>query len=98
MQPQVLVSDEATASVDSETDAFIQKTIRRQFRHCTVITIAHRINTILDSTKILVMDDGCVAEFNTVQNLMNHTTSTFRSMVLEARAGWHASSPAETED
>lgn len=92
------MSDEATASVDSETDAFIQKTIRRQFRHCTVITIAHRINTILDSTKVLVMDDGRVAEFNTVQNLMSHATSTFRGMVMEARAGWHASSSVRPQD
>ena len=83
-QPRVLVADEATASVDSETDSLIQKTIRREFKHCTVVTIAHRINTILDSTKVLVMDDGNVAEYDTVPTLMSRQNSSFRAMVLES--------------
>jgi ABC-type multidrug transport system fused ATPase/permease subunit len=82
--PRVLVADEATASVDSETDALIQRTIRREFRHCTVLTIAHRINTVLDSTKVLVMDDGLVKEFDEVPSLMGRKESTFRAMVVEA--------------
>lgn len=82
--PRVLVADEATASVDSETDALIQRTIRREFKHCTVLTIAHRINTILDSTKVLVMEDGIVKEYDTVPKLMNRQESSFKQMVLEA--------------
>jgi len=82
--PRVLVADEATASVDSETDALIQRTIRREFKHCTVLTIAHRINTVLDSTKVLVMDDGLVKEFDEVPSLMGRKESTFRAMVVEA--------------
>lgn len=82
--PRVLVADEATASVDSETDALIQKTIRREFKHCTVLTIAHRINTIMDSTRVLVMEDGRVKEYDTVPTLVGRQQSTFRAMVVEA--------------
>lgn len=61
---RVLVLDEATANVDPETDLFIQKTIRDLFKDCTVITIAHRLNTIMDSDRVLVLDAGEVKEFD----------------------------------
>ncbi|KAL3154179.1 hypothetical protein ABBQ32_013696 [Trebouxia sp. C0010 RCD-2024] len=83
-KPRVLVADEATASVDGETDALIQRTIRANFKDSTVLTIAHRLNTILDSTKVLVMEDGRVKEYDSPANLMQIPNGTFRAMVVEA--------------
>lgn len=67
--PKVLVLDEATASVDVETDSKIQDTIRREFGHKTLLCIAHRLRTILSYDRILVMSDGRVEEFDTPENL-----------------------------
>lgn len=80
----ILVMDEATAAVDVETDALIQRTIREQFVNYTVLTIAHRLNTIIDNDKILVMDQGNVAEFDSPENLRRNTDSIFYSLLKES--------------
>uniref|UniRef100_A0A183TW18 Multidrug resistance-associated protein 1 n=1 Tax=Toxocara canis TaxID=6265 RepID=A0A183TW18_TOXCA len=81
---KVLVLDEATASVDMGTDALIQKTIRREFRDSTVITIAHRLNTIVDYDRIIVLDKGEVAEFDAPSSLLADHRSLFHAMACNA--------------
>ncbi|KAJ2067239.1 ATP-binding cassette glutathione S-conjugate transporter ycf1 [Coemansia sp. S155-1] len=82
---KILVLDEATANVDTETDRIMQSVIRREFKDCTVLTIAHRLNTIMDSDRILVMDEGKVAELDTPANLLardGHFSKLVESMNL----------------
>ncbi|CAJ0583003.1 unnamed protein product, partial [Mesorhabditis spiculigera] len=81
---KVLVLDEATAAVDSHTDALIQTTIRREFAASTIITIAHRLNTIMDYDKIMVMKAGEVAEMGSPQLLLQDKESMFYGMAASA--------------
>lgn len=73
----ILVLDEATASVDVSTDKLIQETVRTAFKHKTIITIAHRLNTIIDSDRILVLEKGQIAEFDTPAKLLADPNSFF---------------------
>lgn len=84
-QCRILLLDEATSSVDMETDVEIQKTIRQAFPACTVLTIAHRIQTILDSDQILVMSDGMAKEFAPPDELLQDETSLFSEIVRHSQ-------------
>nr|DAD18192.1 TPA_asm: hypothetical protein HUJ06_019655 [Nelumbo nucifera] len=79
----ILVLDEATASVDSATDGLIQKIIRQEFKNCTVITIAHRIHTVIDSDLVLVLSEGTVVEYDTPAKLLEREDSFFSKLIKE---------------
>ena len=78
---KILVMDEATANVDIETDALIQETIRRKFAECTVITVAHRMDTIIKSDMIVVLMEGEVIEQGPPQVLLSNPEGFFNGMV-----------------
>nr|AVV62497.1 putative multidrug resistance-associated protein 4 [Helicoverpa zea] len=80
---RILVLDEATANVDPKTDEFIQRTIRTRFADCTVLTVAHRLNTIMDSDRVMVMDSGRLVEFDHPYLLLSNPEGHFTKMVKE---------------
>ncbi|KAK6300440.1 hypothetical protein J4Q44_G00285380 [Coregonus suidteri] len=84
-EANILCIDEATASVDQKTDKLLQQTIREKFQGKTVLTIAHRMNTIMDSDRVLVMHSGKVVEFDTPADLCQRDDSVFCK--LEASGG-----------
>ncbi|CAA0824665.1 ABC transporter C family member 10 [Striga hermonthica] len=80
---KILVLDEATASIDNATDMILQKTIRNEFSDCTVITVAHRIPTVMDSTMVLSISDGKVVEYDEPMKLIKRENSLFGQLVKE---------------
>jgi ATP-binding cassette subfamily C (CFTR/MRP) protein 2 len=82
-KPRVLLMDEATASIDSKTDEIIQGLIKSEFRDSTILTIAHRLNTIIQYDKILSLKYGKVVEYGEPSDLLRDNTSYFRQLVVE---------------
>lgn len=82
-QPRVLVLDECTASVDMATDARIQRVVREAFAQATTLTIAHRLATIMDSSRILVLNAGRVAEFDTPRALLQRSGGILACLVAQ---------------
>ena len=80
-QSRVLMMDEATASVDMDSDALIQKTVREAFSDCTTLTIAHRLNTIMDSDKVAFLDRGELVEYGEPDQLLKNKIGKFSALV-----------------
>ncbi|KAG5307336.1 MRP4 protein, partial [Acromyrmex insinuator] len=92
---RLLVLDEATANIDSHTDALIQDTIRSNFKECTVITIAHRLNTIIDSDRIIVMENGSIVEFGCPYELLHDKPNGYFSQMVQKTGNQMAESLLE---
>ncbi|XP_023212679.1 multidrug resistance-associated protein 4-like [Centruroides sculpturatus] len=80
-QNKILVMDEATSNIDKSTDFCLQKILREKFKSCTVLTIAHRLHTIIDSDRVLVLDKGKVQEFDSPYELLKNVNGTFYNLV-----------------
>ncbi|XP_055831218.1 ABC transporter C family member 10-like isoform X1 [Solanum dulcamara] len=87
---KILVLDEATASIDNATDMILQKTIRTEFANCTVITVAHRIPTVMDCTMVLAISDGKLVEYDEPMKLMKNEGSLFGKLVKEYWSHYHS--------
>ncbi|XP_054270008.1 probable multidrug resistance-associated protein lethal(2)03659 [Macrosteles quadrilineatus] len=83
----ILILDEATANVDPQTDALIQSTIRRKFADCTVLTIAHRLHTVMDSHRLMVLDSGVLVEFDHPWKLLHNQDGFLYRLVRESGRG-----------
>ncbi|XP_044751514.1 ATP-binding cassette sub-family C member 4-like [Coccinella septempunctata] len=88
---KIVVLDEATANMDEKMDSFIQQKIRELFQFCTVITVAHRLHTVKNCDRIIVMDRGRIVEFDTPQNLLNNSNGLFYKMVHQKKEKVHES-------
>lgn len=80
----IIVLDEATSSIDFATDAKIQATIREEFGGSLLLTVAHRLRTVIDYDRLIVLEKGAVAEFDTPAKLLEQENGIFRTMCLKS--------------
>lgn len=80
----MLILDEATAAVDPETEATVQNTLQNEFADCTVLTIAHRLQTVVTCNRILVMSEGKIVEFDAPTTLLSRPDSEFSKLMAAA--------------
>lgn len=83
-RPKLLLLDEATSAVDKKTDTLIQRSIREEFANTTLLVIAHRLSTVMDFDRILVMKDGVAAEYGTPKELLDIEDGVFKGMVAQS--------------
>jgi len=93
----IVVLDEATSSIDFETDAKIQKTIREEFSDSLLLTVAHRLRTVIDYDRLIVLDKGQIAEFDTPWNLIQKEDGIFRNMCLKSGTFWDLEAVAKAK-
>lgn len=79
-----MLLDEATSAVDKKTDTLIQRSIREEFANTTLLVIAHRLSTVMDFDRILVMKDGIAAEYGTPRELLDIEDGVFKGMVAQS--------------
>jgi ABC-type multidrug transport system fused ATPase/permease subunit len=99
-QPKILIMDEATAFIDHETDLLIQRTIRQVFEHATIVTIAHRLRTIMDYDRIIVLEQGRVVECGSPAELLSYSEARSDSSVKSCgifQSLWKAQSPSRED-
>ena len=83
---KIVVLDEATANVDYQTDRILQRVVREELKGCTVITIAHRLETVLDYDRVMVLDKGQVVEFASPEELLKREDSWFASLLKSSQS------------
>ncbi|KAJ3296180.1 hypothetical protein HK104_001918 [Borealophlyctis nickersoniae] len=86
-KPRIIILDEATANIDYETDAIIQRSLREDFADATILTIAHRLNTIIDYDRVMVLDAGVIVEYDSPRALLDMEGGRFRAMVEQTGPG-----------
>jgi ABC-type multidrug transport system fused ATPase/permease subunit len=85
-ETKILILDEATANIDNQTDSYIQSVIKKHFKNCTILTIAHRLNTVINCDRIIVLSHGSIVESGKPQHLLSDKNSIFYNFLEETKS------------